>query len=187
MTAVFLSAGVPSDQSFPTVVDQLLVRECVLALVSVVTTRHTLVFGGHPAISPLVLHAARSLGTESKVEIWQSEFFRSQLIPEALAFKNIRWTASAGDLAGSLLIMRTEMIRSANFAAAVFVGGMDGLLEEHRMFVLKHPSAVVLPVASTGGAAKVIFDSNKQILTADLRVRVESSIRYRELFRRAIP
>ncbi len=42
------------------------------------------------------------------------------------------------------------------FAAAVVIGGMDGVFEEVRFFVHYHPSAVVLPFASTDAAAAII-------------------------------
>ena len=52
--------------------------------------------------------------------------------------------------------MRREMIISRKFAAAVIIGGMEGIFEEVELFSLHHPNAAILPLASTGAAAAVV-------------------------------
>ena len=54
--------------------------------------------------------------------------------------------------------MRNRMLDEYEFAAGVFIGGMEGVEEEYRMFIKKHPHAITLPIASTGAAAKKIYD-----------------------------
>jgi hypothetical protein len=46
------------------------------------------------------------------------------------------------------------MLSRKDLSAAVFIGGMGGILVEHEMFSQYHPNAKVLAVGSPGGAAK---------------------------------
>ena len=50
------------------------------------------------------------------------------------------------------------MLNDSKFSAGIFIGGMEGVEEEYAMFIEKHPNALVLPIASTGAAAKKIYD-----------------------------
>jgi hypothetical protein len=52
--------------------------------------------------------------------------------------------------------MRERILWKDEFAAAVFVRGMCGIIDEHRMFVERAPDAVIVPVASAGGAAAIL-------------------------------
>ena len=47
---------------------------------------------------------------------------------------------------------------SNNFVAGIFIGGMEGVEIEYEMFTKLHPTAITLPIASTGAAAKIIFE-----------------------------
>ncbi len=48
--------------------------------------------------------------------------------------------------------MREKMFNRP-FDAAVFIGGMEGVLVEYEMFLKTHPNARIIPVLSPGGAA----------------------------------
>ena len=77
--------------------------------------------------------------------------------------------------------MREAMIRSQDFAAAIFIGGMEGVEEEYRMFRRIHPDKPVYPIASTGAAALALYRQHmpeKNELLDDLR--------YLSLFRRLL-
>jgi hypothetical protein len=50
--------------------------------------------------------------------------------------------------------LRRAMIESRAFRAAVFIGGMEGIHEEAKMFANRWPQARVLPVGTTGAAAR---------------------------------
>ena len=50
------------------------------------------------------------------------------------------------------------MLGEHTFAAGIFIGGMEGVEDEYAMFRQQHPNAKVLPVASTGAAAKIVYD-----------------------------
>src|SRR3546814_8412709 len=48
--------------------------------------------------------------------------------------------------------MRERMFSEHKFKAAVFIGGMGGIIQEYEMFRRLQPEAAVIPVISTGGA-----------------------------------
>ena len=163
--AIFLSASIPvkpkpgsdeeprlgSDDCRP-----LEIREAVLALVTTVTRDRVLVFGGHPAISPLIEHAARSMGTAGNVHIFQSRFFERFIPEEACRFENFHWTKRQDNKPDSLQVMREEMLSFCDYGAAFFIGGMEGIPDEHEIFRRLHPKAMTFPLASTGGAAALL-------------------------------
>ena len=147
---IFLSASVPERELDRFVPDPVAIREAVRALVAETVRDRMLVFGGHPAISPLVEHAARDLQATDNVIIYQSMYFEKKIPDVAKKFRNLRWTPA--DPAGqdaSLTLMRTQMIHSTPFEAAVFIGGMDGLFQEWTIFTSRYPDAPAFPVAST--------------------------------------
>ena len=188
---VFLSASVPNRKPFVDYFDAIAIREAVLSLVAVTVRERELVFGGHPAISPLVEHAARSLGAMDRVHIYQSKFFEN-IIPEvAKEFPNLHWTESVGEgkqgLSPSLELMRTEMIGSRDFCAAVFIGGMEGLFDELRLFKQIHSGRLIIPVASTGGAARDILAQGEGPTEAEVIAALKEENRYRRLFIDLLP
>ena len=106
---VFLSASVPERELDRFVPDPVAIREAVRALVAETVRDRLLVFGGHPAISPLVEHAAQTLGAMDQVRIYQSEFFRNVIPEVAKKFPHLVWTpAVPGDLKASLTAMRGD-------------------------------------------------------------------------------
>ena len=60
------------------------------------------------------------------------------------------------------------MLSRTDLDAAVFIGGMDGSEEEFKIFKNFHPNAKVLPVAATGGAAKLLADGISGMIKTDL-------------------
>lgn len=186
MSAIFLSAGIPNDPDYANSADPMLIREAVVALVCVASLRGDLVFGGHPAISPLVEHAARSLGTLNRIFIFQSDHYRAVVPTAALAFPNLRWTRDGGTAAGSLTTMRTEMVAFRKYDAAVFIGGQNGLEEEFHLFRASNPTAQVLPIASTGGYTATLFGRNVGPANQATRDALANQIRYRALFRKIL-
>ena len=104
----------------------------------------------------------------SHVRLYQSKFFEKFFPEDNNKFKNIEFTdIIEDDRDKSLLHMRERMLGESEFSAAVFIGGMEGIdgdkekkIEgEYKMFIDRHPSAFLLPIASTGGATKIIYDT----------------------------
>ena len=62
-----------------------------------------------------------------------------------------------GDREESLRAVRSAMILSRRFRAAVLIGGMEGLDQEEAMISDLQPDCEVLPIASTGAAATDVF------------------------------
>ena len=183
LAPIFLSASVPYRSPYVDNSDPLLIREAVLALVAVTIRKRELVFGGHPAISPLVEHAARSLGSLDNVYIYQSRWFEDRIPDAAKKFRNLVWTGRGNSQEDSLRIMREEMIESRPFCAAIFIGGMEGILEECRIFKTRHLGHPVFPLASTLGAAQELLEAGEGPQDPATRKALETNKRYRELFR----
>jgi hypothetical protein len=186
---VFLSAGVPlpppaRHEMYFATADVVAIRDSIRALVTAILPEGKLVFGGHPAITPMVRLMIRDkkLSVRERLVLYQSRFFRDAFPPEVKEFENLVLVdAIQGNLAASLRMMREQMIRSERFSAGIFVGGMEGVEEEYEIFRRIHPNAPAYPIASTGAAARVIFDkyaTNQAELLGDLR--------YLSLFRRLL-
>jgi len=187
LNPIFLSASIPNRPPFNENVDPLAIREAVLALVAATVRKRELVFGGHPAISPLVDHASRTLKAQDNVWIYQSRFFEDKIPEVSKQFKNLVWTQKVDDnKPESLTIMRREMIGSRDFEAAVFVGGMEGIFEECEIFKELHPGKLLFPIASTLGASKELYDSGEGVEEAEIRQELNQNKRYRSLFRKVI-
>jgi SLOG cluster3 family len=185
--AIFLSASVPFREPFVSECDPVAIREAVLALVAVSVRERPLVFGGHPAISPLVEHAARSLGALKNVHIYQSRFFEDKIPEVARKFENLHWTARASDQAESLSIMRKEMLSSLDFSSAVFVGGMEGIFEESKWFSELQGDKPQLAIGSTGGAAGKLLQDMRGAFDDKTYKLLQEERRYRRVFRQLLP
>jgi hypothetical protein len=187
---VFLSASLPDpqrSQRYFDTADLVAIREATRALASVVLRRAQLVFGGHPAITPLVRAIAQRLGHSDRVRIYQSAFFMGQFPADNNAFPDLVITPSVGgDRAASLLAMREAMIGESDFRAAVFLGGMEGVEEEHALFVRMHPRAMVLPVASTGAAAAILYAGLATSMTPAIQRDLTRVYTYAPLFKRLL-
>lgn len=164
MGAIFLSASVPTREPYSADCRPQEIQAAINALAQVVLGRKKLVWGGHPAITPLLWSAAQAVGVEytEAVELFQSRLFEKVLPAENKNFTNIRLVDAVGeDVEASLLEMRKAMFTSTEFDAAVFIGGMHGILDEHKLFTSYWPKATCIPIAQTGGAtAKLACELN---------------------------
>jgi hypothetical protein len=208
---VFLSASVPYRRPDRYVADETAVGEAVRALVAEVVPERPLVFGGHPAISPMVWDAASSQGAADNVYIYQSELYRAFIPPEAKFFEAIDrliWTPlnrpnasrdNPADRDACLLTLREWMILKRRrrdtdpplppFDAGVFIGGMEGVEDEWKMFTTTYPGARALPIGSTEGAARLLLDDpiNSGLIPAAFRDTLAVDLDYRDVFRRVLP
>lgn len=156
MRSIFVSASVPDprrDRHFYESADVVAIRDAISALVQVVTPQARLIFGGHPAITPMVARVAGVMGTLENVSIYQSAWFKSFFPEENAAFKSLVLVPRADDLRTSLALMRKEMLESTTFDTAFFVGGMEGVLEEYDAIQNLRRTVRCFPLATTGGAA----------------------------------
>lgn len=156
--AIFLSAGVPdpSAKHFVCEGDTAAISALVRALLYVALGRRPIVWGGHPAITPMVWAYAEALNVDySKwVTLYQTDFFKDDFPEENERFNNVVVTKKvAGDRERSLETMRRRMLCESAFEAAVFAGGMGGIFDEYRLLQELARNAKILPIISTGGAA----------------------------------
>jgi hypothetical protein len=157
--AIFLSAGVPDSSAphFEGEGDSAAIAAAVSALLYVTLGRRQLVWGGHPSITPMVWAFAEAMSVSygEWVTLYQSAIFEDEFPEETAQFQNVIITEAVGsDRSASLDLMRRRMISENRFDAAVFIGGMRGIFDEHRLFIEHSPKAKILPVISTGGAAE---------------------------------
>jgi hypothetical protein len=158
--AIFLSAGVPDPNAphFMGAGDSAAISAAVSALLYVTLGRRRLVWGGHPSITPMVWSYAETMSVDygSWVKLYQSEFFGDEFPEETALFQNVVITERDDDLASSLQHMRKRMLDETEFGAAVFIGGMKGIVDEYMLFKEQQPQAVIIPIMSTGGAAEIL-------------------------------
>lgn len=165
MLEIFLSASVPlpdRDPYFMDSVDVVAIREAIKALVREIIPIGHIVYGGHPAITPLMTLLLRGQGARAmkKVTLYQSAYFAEQFPKENDEFLDVRVVpAVAHSRKRSLDLMRRRMIQDTDFQVGIFIGGMEGVLKEFETFREAHPYAQVWPIASTGAAAAKIFEN----------------------------
>ncbi len=135
-----------------------------------------LIFGGHPEITPIILAAARQATTDGAdaplAYVFQSRIFEDDIPAESWELADwsrgrLVWTEAYGDREKSLGFMRGCMTRVSALVGAVFVGGMDGVFEEAKLFEQNRPvfddgPAPLYAIASTGGATAKFYAENAE-------------------------
>jgi SLOG cluster3 family len=166
---IFLSASVPlpsRSAAYFATADVIAIRDAVRALVMAIVERNAkLVFGGHPAITPMVrlqvLQTGRPVG--DSVVMYQSRFFEREFPDDNQFFERIVLVdAVEQDREASLESMRKTML-SHQFRSGIFIGGMEGVEVEYAMFRQMHPRTPAFPIASTGAAAGRIYKADRAL------------------------
>lgn len=183
---IFLSASVPleeQDPQFFDTADVIAIRDAVIALASTVLANkeYHLIWGGHPSITPLITLVLERYGLKmsDKVTLYQSMEFEEFFPPENEDIGIRVMINKKEDREASLLLMRQKMIGENEYAAAVFIGGMEGVLDEYAMFKEYHKDAPCFPIASTGAAAKMLFDE----ICEEVDERLATELSYTSLFK----
>lgn len=164
---VFLSTSIPQENRHPKYfesADIIAIRDAIKAFSLVILPHAQLVWGGHPSITPLIRQIMSFTNTceEEHMQLYQSKFFAKHFPKDNNRFKNLVMTAAADNRKDSLRIMRENMLKSDDYVAAVFIGGMEGVRDEYKMFTELHPNLPAFPIASTGGAAlKDIYEESQ--------------------------
>lgn len=185
---IFLSASVPleeRDPKFFKTADIIAIRDAVIALTSVVLAneKYHLIWGGHPSITPLITLVLERYGLKmsDRVTLYQSKEFEKFFPPENEDVGIRVITDKKENRDASLLQMRKKMIGNYKYEAAVFIGGMEGVLEEYSMFEKLHPGVACLPIASTGAAARVLFEEHPGIFDERLLTELSYTSLFKEL------
>lgn len=189
MKAIFLSASIPiesRDHKYFETADVIAIRDAVVALCNVCLSNDIrIVWGGHPAINPLVydsikrhithcdtpifdekdtvIHTTEDTNAIQKyVKLFLSNYYKDKFPPNINQFDNVHFIDAKEDRESSLLEMRKRMIDSEKeYIAGIFIGGMEGVEKEYALFSKMKSESLVLPIASTGAAAKILFDNYK--------------------------
>lgn len=175
MTRVFLSASFPSGERGAAVAPYRpadIAAAASSAVEAVLRTGCVLVFGGHPTISPIVLHIAGLLGAGQQVEIWQSEWFRDSITDEVHRLvdherASMVMARNEGSLDASLAVLREAMFERP-VDAAFFVGGMEGIQAEYDLLLEHHPAAAVFLFDTPGGMAAMLAADAPTLEIADV-------------------
>lgn len=176
LNKIFLSASIPSperDKKYYNTADFIAIRDSIRALATVVIPKAKLIWGGHPAITPIIRNIMEVMKSDlnSHVTLYQSKWFKDIFPEENKKFEEICYTEKKNTKEDSLKLMREEMICENNYIAGIFIGGMEGVEKEFELFSKSHSQALLLPVATTGAAAKIIFDEN--LYRFDKRLQTE--------------
>ena len=186
--SIFLSASVPDPKRAPEFAEtsnSVAITSAVRALVHVTLGRRVLVWGGHPAITPMIKVVAEEMGVDygKWVKLYQSLYFKDQFPQDNQKFKNVIYTENIkNDREKSLRHMRERMFSENNFRAAVFIGGMAGIIDESNLFAQLQPGKDIIPVLSTGGATLKVAETIKKGICEDLY----NDLDYVQLFHRKL-
>jgi hypothetical protein len=173
MGAIFLSASVPvvGRGNYHETANPFLIQSAVRAFVMEVIRDRQIVWGGHPAITPMIWAICEDLNVQysESVVLYQSRFFEDQFPDENRHFGNVVFVdAVPNDREASLLRMRREILARQDLRAAVFIGGMEGIEAEYALFREFHPDAKALLVSAPGGAARQLAERLGAIGQADM-------------------
>lgn len=155
------------DHRFFDTADFIAIRDAVVALVNAIIPNYRLVWGGHPAITPIIheIFKKRGFDYNEYITIYQSNYFEGNMPKENLQFDNVILTEAVKsnaneneNRADSLVIMRKRMLTDNPIYAGVFIGGMEGVLDEYKQLMeYSNGKAEVYPIASTGAAALILY------------------------------
>jgi hypothetical protein len=142
----------------------------------------TLVFGGHPAVSPLILMIAREYGQKNRVVIYQSKYFLHHTSPATRAlteegFGKIEFvpndpteappsplgSVDTAKCPKSLAKMRERMISHPGIVGLVLIGGDTGIGQELDIFSITHNHLPIIPIGAPGGMAREMAPQTRAI------------------------
>lgn len=188
LNKIFLSASIPSperNKKYYDTADFIAIRDSIRALATVIIPKAKLIWGGHPAITPIIRNIMEAMKSDltSHVTLYQSKWFENKFPKENKKFEEIFYTEKKNTKEDSLRLMREEMICKNNYIAGIFIGGMEGVEEEFELFSKSHSKALLLPIATTGAAAKIIFDKSSHKFDNRLKTEFTYMKMFKELLR----
>jgi hypothetical protein len=187
--AILLSASIPTPDRparyFDTA-DVIAIRDCIKALVGAAIPNYALIWGGHPSITPMIRLLAESYprNVVDRFVLYQSRMFQTIAPKDNDFFQHVIWVDGSPDLEKSLQSLRSRMLTEPNYIAGVFIGGMDGIEKEFDEFRRINPTRPAFPIASTGGAARLLYGEWSRHL--NLPRSLEDEIAYPFLFRQLL-
>lgn len=166
---VFLSASIPDMDRWRGRFDPFGITDAVVATARSVFTRGgTILTAAHPTVAPLILQVADDFPGEPGghlVILYQSKLFEVVIPPATTEmmsrhYVEVVWTPAADgetpepeNWSDSLSTMRAAMMTDVPIVAAVFIGGMEGIVDEYERVGETHPSAPRFALGRPGGEA----------------------------------
>lgn len=94
LKTIFLSASIPlkeRDPAFFDSADVIAIRDAVVAFATVVIPHTRLVWGGHPAITPLIRYVMERMNSsyQEHVRLYQSDWFEDKFPDDNEWFRNV--------------------------------------------------------------------------------------------------
>jgi hypothetical protein len=157
--SIFLSASVPKPgREFHDSCHPYQIHAAVRSLLVLALGRRHIVFGGHPSITPMVYAACQDFDLENIVcaTIYQSKYFEDKFPLENQKFSDMRLIPAKNTAPASIAAMRERMLSEQKFTAGVFIGGMNGILDEYKLFTDRFPDAKIVAVRAGGGATATL-------------------------------
>lgn len=154
---IFLSAGIPEKDDD---IDRISIRDAVLNLCDFAKKENMqIVHGGHPAITSLLSAMAQvNEDLRKNILIYQAAIFSDDW---ETYIKHLNMSILFGKMSReeALEEIRLSILERHKYQAGVFVCGGEGIRTEYNLFKSLHPNAVVIPLGSTGGVAKELYDN----------------------------
>ena len=118
-----------------------------------------------------------------RVYLYQSRLFEDDFPEENLEFGNVTYVDRVdNDVEASLANMRLKMLTDQKIDAGVFIGGMEGIFNEHTLLQKYQPLANRIILTSPGGAAQQL--SKRPLTKLDV---VDETIDFARLFDNMFP
>jgi hypothetical protein len=93
----------------------------------------------------------------------QSKLILSVCSRTTIAFERVFLTDAVDDDREKSFAHMRDLMLSGSFLCDIFIGGMEGVENEYRLFLKAQPGSPVFPVASTGAAAANIYQSSPNL------------------------
>lgn len=194
---VFLSAGVPEKGWRDAPFQRHEIVQAVIATArGILGAGGSLLFGGHPLITPLVFDLANELlKTDERmprVVLYQSTYFADALPETVWTFRQKSWCI-VEDIPSedgpdgrdrSLEKMRDAMLApTVPITAGIFIGGKPGIRLEYDLFRMRFPTAACFPMHRPGGTTAQLDAAN---VSDDILADLVHSAAYVHLTRRIV-
>jgi hypothetical protein len=206
MPSVILVASYP-PREYKDKSDSHEIAAAVKALAGAIFQRKwDLVFGAHPAISPLVLMIAREYGVKHRVIIYQSTYFEHHVSPAVRTLTDEGYgllepvlhhpselppgpeePVNPTQCPKSLASMRNRMMAHPGVSGLVLIGGDTGLRLELELFAARPERLPIIPIGAPGGIARELWPARWMPGMDDaLSEEVRSSPNYLTLMTRLV-
>lgn len=184
---VFLSAAMPDAENQAELAVAVLPAFVVTFVQTMFELGVTVVYGGHPSVTPLIHKSVIDLASDrsGRIELHQGMYWlnRGELPSEAhdrRVFADVRWHGRGEDPVHDLSALRSAMI-TGELDAAVFVGGatehpiggVPGIIDEYRRFHSAHSRRAAFVLGLGEGAAALLADDGQSTGLVDPRIAKE--------------